>query len=98
MNNIEEEEEEIKNNISLKNLINQSTNILNSFNKNKTLNFIYKDEYFKPENKNIFSNNPIYKNCNPKAPQSFFPIEETFLISQFSSLPKDKKYEWKSLK
>ena len=89
-------DDENNSNTSLKNLINQSKNILNSF-KNSP-NFFYKDDYFKPENKNIFSKNPIYKNRNPKAPQSFFPIEETFLISQFSCLPKDKKYLWKSLK
>ena len=87
--------EEEKKNSSLKNLINQSKNILNSFKNNK--NLIFKDDFFTPENKNIFSNNLTYKNRNPKAPQSFFPIEDSFLISQFSCLPKDKNYIWKSL-
>ena len=60
-------------------------------------NEIYSDPLFPNDNSSIFSINPIYKDRNPQTPQSFFPIEQTFLISQFSSLPKDKQYTWKRL-
>ena len=80
-----------KRNSSLKALINQYKEFQNEEKK------IFKDNLFPPDNSSIFSINPLYKNRNPKTPQSFFPIEETFLISQFSCLPKDKKFSWSKL-
>ena len=55
------------------------------------------DTLFLPNDSSVFSTNQIYKDRNPQTPQSFFPMEQTFLSSQFSCLPKDNKYYWQRL-
>ena len=79
-------------NFSIKKLISQSQEVHNIEENEK-----YTDYLFPPDDSSIFSTNIMYKNRNPQALQSFFPIEETFLISQFSCLPKDQKYTWERL-
>ena len=79
-------------NFSIKKLISQHQEVHNIEENEK-----YTDHLFPPDDSSIFSTNIMYKNRNPQALQSFFPIEETFLISQFSCLPKDQKYTWERL-
>ena len=53
-------------NTSLKTLINQY--------KQKDEKKIFIDNLFPADDSSIFSTNPLYKNRNPQAPQSFFRI------------------------
>ena len=59
----------------------------------------FHDALFPHDITSIYSNDEKYKSKNPQMPQSFFPIEPTFIISQFSSLPKNEnvKYTWQRI-
>ena len=71
-------------------------------NQYKTAEFIkpgilFNDIIFPPNDKSIYSINPLYKNKTIEKSQSFLPIDQEFSKSQFTSLPKNIKYSWKSI-
>ena len=58
---------------------------------------LFNDIYFPPNDKSIYSTNSIYIKNKIEKSQSFLPIEEEFSKSQYTSLPKDIKYSWRSV-
>ena len=58
---------------------------------------LFNDIYFPPNDKSIYSTNPIYSEKNNEHPQSFLLIDDEFSKSQYMSLPKDIKYSWRSI-
>ena len=77
---------------SIKKLINQYKLV-----ENIKSGILFNDLYFPPNNKSIYSDNPIYKNKTLPKFHSFFEMEEEFSKCQFTSLPKDTKYLWRSI-
>ena len=77
---------------SIKKLINQYKAV-----ENLKPGILFNDMYFPPSDKSIYSINPLYKNKSIQKPQLLFPLEEEFSKSQYSSLPKNIKYNWRSI-
>ena len=77
---------------SLKKLINQYNEV-----NNLNPGILFTDSYFPPSDKSIFSSNSSYKNKKYIKPQIFLSLDSDFFKSQFTSLPKDVKYIWKSI-
>ena len=77
---------------SIKKLINQYKTV-----ENLQPGILFNDMYFPPSDKSIYSINPLYKNKSIQKPQLFFPLGEEFSKSQYSSLPKNIKYSWRSI-
>ena len=75
---------------SIKKLINQYQSA-----SNLKPGIFFNDIYFLPNDKSIFSENPIYSENNKEKYQSFLSSE--FSKSQYTSLPKNEKYSWRSI-
>ena len=77
---------------SIKKLISQYKTV-----ENLKPGILFNDIYFLPTDKSIFSSNPLYQKKIFQKPQSFFPMDEDFSKSQYTSLSKDIKYSWRSI-
>ena len=75
---------------SIKKLINQYKSA-----SNLKPGILFNDIYFCPNDKSIFSENPIYSENNIEKYQSFLSSE--FSKSQYTSLSKNEKYSWRSI-
>ena len=75
---------------SIKKLINQYKSAYNL----KT-GILFNDIYFSPNNKSIFSENQIFSKNNIEKCQPF--LSQEFSKYQYTSLPKNEKYLWRSL-
>ena len=73
--------------------------LINQYNEVKNLNpgILFRDVYFPPSDKSIFSSNCSYKNKKYIKPQIFLKLDPEFSKSQYKSLSKDIKYQWKSI-
>ena len=77
---------------SIKKLTNQYKSV-----ENLKPGILFNDIFFPPTDKSIYSINPIYSKKNIQNPQSFLLIDDEFSKSQYTSLPKNIKYSWRSI-